>query len=754
MTARIGAVHLGWDVVSVAAGGGGTPIRPVQVEGTYTPPAYLLADSSGRLHTSGAERQRPDLGIAISDIRDVLGHHQIRIAGATWPVELVFRARLYNPLAAVGKYLRGKPDVVALPYPDDWPDEKVDEYCRLVELLDVVTEPLPESVALSGYVRALGLVHPPEPGRRPIGATGVYSDGRMCLVVAVHGDDEQPTESVGVPIAADAMREAQSADNVVIEVMAAARSIGADTSTVLLTGNVCFNDALRLAFQNHLGHRLRVADHPMHALVLGASHLLATDSEYGDEQYPPGPPPTSGPRGPQGNPGSQGGLGAQGGSGAQGGPGSPGNPGAQNSAGAQGNPGSQNSPGLRNNPGPQGLGGSPANPVPGQSGSAAAGGSGAPASQGNTGSQRLAGPPDSPDSGRGGAGSPGNSGPGHGVSGSSGALGSGRAGSDSSGATNWTAGPGATDNGRHALPTTGTLTPTDTAAPAAPAKSGRHSWRPPETASAEVARHAAGVRAVDQGPRHITAHVQPLQRQPEMVPRHTDSPPVEGRHAARETTYPAPDDPTTRVAPGDHVSRFTRPPGVADEVTTVMGRRSDAARASAGWTPPGARERDDEEDDQREGSLWNKVKDNLFGTPTIVGAVALAAVAIHSGDDPEHHARPADAVASIDADTGAADAVTSVDARTGAGAAAIQPASRFDVRSAAMSSDFGVWPSIQRASRIPPTTPECALTPYTRPGSGPQSIGDHACAHLDIDNLRYLVPTLPGIIDTGPPMHI
>ncbi|MGY4102213.1 hypothetical protein ACW2Q0_22060 [Nocardia sp. R16R-3T] len=285
MTVRVGAVHLGWDVVSVAAGGGGTPIRPVQVEGTYTPPAYLLADSSGGLHTAGMERQRPDLGMAIADVRDILGHPQIVVAGATWPAELVFRARMYNPLAAVGKYLRGKPDLVALPFPDGWPDAKVDVYVDLVERLDVTVEPLPESVALSGYVRALGLVRAPD-DRNPhgIGATGVYSDGRTMLVVAVHGDDEQPTESVDVPVTAEAMRDARSADNVVIEVMAAARSIGADTSTVLLSGNVCFNDALRLAFQNHLGHRLHVADHPMHALVLGASHLLVTDNENGEPE--------------------------------------------------------------------------------------------------------------------------------------------------------------------------------------------------------------------------------------------------------------------------------------------------------------------------------------------------------------------------------------------------------------------------------------------------------------------------------------
>lgn len=281
VTARIGAVHLGWDVVSVAAGGGGAPIRPVQVEGTYTPPAYLLADSSGRLHTAGVDR-RPDVGIAISDVRDIIGHPQIVVAGATWPADLVFRARLHNPLAEITKHLGAPPDVVAVPFPDDWPDAKVEEFMRLVEQFGVAAEPLPESVALSGYVRALGLVR--APGRGPaVGATGVYSDGRECLVVAVDGDDEQPTESVSVAITPEALHQARAADNVVIEVMAAARAVGADTSTVLLAGNVCFNDALRLAFQNHLGHRFQVAEHPMHALVLGATHLLANDSELAEE---------------------------------------------------------------------------------------------------------------------------------------------------------------------------------------------------------------------------------------------------------------------------------------------------------------------------------------------------------------------------------------------------------------------------------------------------------------------------------------
>ncbi|WP_067646655.1 hypothetical protein [Nocardia harenae] len=285
VTVRVGAVHLGWDVVSVAAGGGETPIRPVKVEGSYSTPAYLLADSSGRLHTAGVDRLRPDLGMAIADVRDILGHPQIVVAGATWPAAMVFRARLYNPLASIGSYLRGKPDVVAMPYPDDWPEEKVELYAELVEQLDVEVEPLPESVALSGYVRALNLVSPPdEHDPNGVGATGVYCDGRTVLVVAVHGDDEQPTESVDVHFDPAALREARAADDVVIEVMAAARSIGADTSTILLAGNVYDNEPLRFAFRNHLGQRFRVADHPIHALVLGAAHLLVSEDGSGEPE--------------------------------------------------------------------------------------------------------------------------------------------------------------------------------------------------------------------------------------------------------------------------------------------------------------------------------------------------------------------------------------------------------------------------------------------------------------------------------------
>ncbi|MFI5719708.1 hypothetical protein [Nocardia sp. NPDC051750] len=314
MMVRVGAVHLGWDVVSVAAGGSGVPIRPVQVEGSYNPPAYLLADASGKLYTAGADRQRPDLGMAIPDVRDILGHPQIVIAGATWPAELVFRARLYNPLAAIGSYLRGKPDVVALPYPDDWPEPKIDAYAQLVEQLDVEVEPIPESIALSGYVRALGLVRAPDRALPDgLGATAVHFDGHVVdgraniLVVAVHGDEERPTESVYVPIDPESTRDPRVADDTVIEVMAAARAIGADNSTVLLAGQVVFNETLRFAFRNHLGQRLKKAEHPMHALVLGATHLLVSENEDDDEEEDPAayphPVPPSGPAG-SGPPGS------------------------------------------------------------------------------------------------------------------------------------------------------------------------------------------------------------------------------------------------------------------------------------------------------------------------------------------------------------------------------------------------------------------------------------------------------------------
>ncbi|WP_246011143.1 hypothetical protein [Nocardia mexicana] len=704
MTARVGAIHLGWDVVSVAAGGGGTPIRPVQVEGTYTPPAYLLADASGRLHTAGGERQRPDLGIAISDVRDVLGHRQIRIAGATWPVELVFRARMYNPLAATGKYLRGKPEVVALPFPDDWPDEKIDEYCRLVELLDVATEPLPESVALSGYVRALGLVRPPEPGFAGSGATGVYSDGRVCLVVAVHGDDEQPTESVGVPISPDAIRDAHSADNVVIEVMAAARSISADTSTVLLTGNVCFNDALRLAFQNHLGHRLRVADHPMHALALGAAHLLVTDSEYAEEEAYPDPEP------PRPAPG----------------------PDARQAASRHPNPPPGEGPSYstqRQPPGSGGAHGSAEEPGRAVGREGRAPGSGHPA-PGLSGGGRGA--------------DPGNPGPGP--------------------ARQTSSAPGTSAGGQGMTsehPGSGRRM---TSSPATrDSEGGRHSLRTPQAVAGDTVRH--GGRPVDPASQHAGLGAQPLRRQPEpmpqqpyMAPRHTDSPPRVGRHAAREVD----EEPTTRVTRG--------PDGLPDVAT---GNRGGSPGPTSEYERP--EHAHGEGDDH--GKMWHRVKDNLFGAPTIVGAVALAAMALSPDGGADHVAHPADEVVTS-AEGQAPDGIglaahvpgawadardigfTAPGADRGAPHTAVPGAvGDFDVRSvgAFATTDFGAWPSIEQVAGVPHSAPLCALTPsVTGPGSpGVGATSDGAdCPQLGINNLQYSVPTPRGVIDHGPPMHI
>ncbi|NUS44970.1 MAG: hypothetical protein HOQ24_14940, partial [Mycobacteriaceae bacterium] len=270
---RIGAVHLGWNLLAVAAGGGGRPIRPLEVEGTYTPHAYLLADADGRLHT-GADVERAGLGLGVADVREILDYPEVLIAGATWPTPEVFRARLYNPLTEICGYLGGPVDLVALPYPHDWSDEKLDRYCELVSRLGVEVEPVPESVALADYVRATEF----DGADTRSGLTAVYCDGRTALVVAVHVDPDRPTESVDVPVAKAARTDPGTADRLVYDIMAAARSVQAETSpTVVLTGSVCFDESIRLAFRNHLGPRLRLTSHPVHAVALGAADLIATE---------------------------------------------------------------------------------------------------------------------------------------------------------------------------------------------------------------------------------------------------------------------------------------------------------------------------------------------------------------------------------------------------------------------------------------------------------------------------------------------
>lgn len=270
---RIGAVHLGWNVLAVAAGGGDKPVRPIQVEGSFTPPAYLLADRQGRLHTGGGAKTKVGVGLAIADVREVLAYPSVVIAGATWPTSAIFRARLHNPITEIRSYL-GDVDLLALPYPYDWDDATIDTYCELVAALGVDVDPVPESVALAGYVRAT------EFGGDAVttGMTAVYCDMRTALVVAVHADPDKPTESVDVTVSPDAKSDPHAADQFVYDIMSAARSVQGETTTVVLTGAVCFNDSIRLAFRNHLGPRLHIADHPMHAIALGAVDMLAAET--------------------------------------------------------------------------------------------------------------------------------------------------------------------------------------------------------------------------------------------------------------------------------------------------------------------------------------------------------------------------------------------------------------------------------------------------------------------------------------------
>lgn len=257
-------------------------MQPLAVEGEIAPPAYLLADRSGQLHTSRSDRDRPDLGLAVRDVRDIIEYPQIVISGATWPVDLIYRARLHNPLAVIRNHLRREPYALAIPYPDDWPDEKVERLHDLVAGSGVRVESVPESVALAGYMRGAGLVHDDAPG-----ATVVYSDSRSILVVAAQRDPNEPTESIDVPFSPEALENAKVADDVVWAALAGARTIGSDSRLVLLAGNIVYNDHLRMAFQNHLGNRMRIAEHPLHAVALGAAYLISEDGDEDDGEPAP-----------------------------------------------------------------------------------------------------------------------------------------------------------------------------------------------------------------------------------------------------------------------------------------------------------------------------------------------------------------------------------------------------------------------------------------------------------------------------------
>lgn len=177
-------------------------------------------------------------------------------------------------------------------------------------------------------------------------------------------------------------------------------------------------------------------------------------------------------------------------------------------------------------------------------------------------------------------------------------------------------------------------------------------------------------------------------------------------------------------------SRFTRPPGApaGDEPTTAFGPHPEA-----------------DEDSARRGKLWNKVKDNLFGAPAIAGAVALAAVALHPHGDVRQAAVPrAHTVASV--------LPASVDAVVRA-----EPPAASVVPAYGAGTEFGAWPSVEKVSRVPHTEPPCSLIPHALGSSArpPEAVSDESgCAHLGIDNLRYVIPTLPGVTDQDPPMRI
>ena len=143
---------------------------------------------------------------------------------------------------------------------------------ELVEALGVPVEAVPQSVALAGYARATDAIGDGMPG-----VTVVYSDSRGLLAVAVHADDSEPTASVDVPLPRDARSDPAVADEVVNSVIGSARSIGAHTGSVLLAGNVVYNEYVRLAFKNYLGSRLHVAEDPVHAVALGAASLIASE---------------------------------------------------------------------------------------------------------------------------------------------------------------------------------------------------------------------------------------------------------------------------------------------------------------------------------------------------------------------------------------------------------------------------------------------------------------------------------------------
>lgn len=199
------------------------------------------------------------------------------------------------------------------------------------------------------------------------------------------------------------------------------------------------------------------------------------------------------------------------------------------------------------------------------------------------------------------------------------------------------------------------------------------------------------------------------------------------------------------------------------------------------------------------------MKPKRFGAPTMMGAVALAAVAMQSNGQLVDMAGTTDEIGTADTrsvagithsaslyapDSGYRTAAETVTAAAGVHAvvepAAMTAPSAFDLRSADFATshtresgvsaagiresgitgsgieelgirDFGAWPAVERNARL--VAGSCSLAPFTSntPFPGIAAIGDPAevdCVPLDIDTLRYSIPGPIRGIDPGPPLQI
>lgn len=193
------------------------------------------------------------------------------------------------------------------------------------------------------------------------------------------------------------------------------------------------------------------------------------------------------------------------------------------------------------------------------------------------------------------------------------------------------------------------------------------------------------------------------------------------------------------------------------------------------------------------------MKPKRFGAPTMMGAVALAAVAMQSNGQPVDMAGTADEISTADTrsvagsthsaslyatsgyDTVAETATAATGVHSVVEPAAMTAPAAFDLRSADFATpyiqesgvpesgiqesgiegfglrDFGTWPALERNAQL--VAGSCSLAPFASntPFPGIAAIGDPAevdCVPLDIDTLRYSIPGPIRGIDPGPPLQI